>query len=232
MKIFKFLTKLKCILYVIGNTDKVPYMTIRELADELSLSTSTILRFCNKLGCEGYSDFKVQLKEEIIETSRIEPESDLQQLFQYFQGTNTRAFEEKIRQGADILRKAETLLFVGLGSSGTLARYGARYFSNLGKFSIGLEDPYYPITNAICKETVIIVLSVSGETKEIVKLINKFQTNHVRILSITNEANSTIAKLSDWNISYGFDQIRVNGGYNATSQVPVLFLMEVLARRK
>jgi hypothetical protein len=37
--------------------------------------------------------------------------------------------------------------------------------------------------------------------------------------------------MSDWNISYNMNMQRVNGGYNATSQVPVLFLIEVLARR-
>lgn len=34
--------------YVIKNKDKVMYMTIRELADEADVSTTTILRFCKK----------------------------------------------------------------------------------------------------------------------------------------------------------------------------------------
>jgi DNA-binding MurR/RpiR family transcriptional regulator len=40
--------------YVIKNRDKVMYMTIRELADAAGVSTTTILRFCRKLSCEGY----------------------------------------------------------------------------------------------------------------------------------------------------------------------------------
>ena len=34
--------------YIVSNIDKIQYMTIRELANELQVSTSTILRFCNK----------------------------------------------------------------------------------------------------------------------------------------------------------------------------------------
>lgn len=34
-------------------------MRIRELADEAHVSTTTILRFCKKLKCEGYSDLNI-----------------------------------------------------------------------------------------------------------------------------------------------------------------------------
>lgn len=36
--------------YVIKNPNKVKYMRIRELALEVHASTSTILRFCQKMG--------------------------------------------------------------------------------------------------------------------------------------------------------------------------------------
>ena len=37
-------------------------------------------------------------------------------------------------------------------------------------------------------------------------------------------SNTVIIAMSDWNISYNMKQIRVNGGFNATTQVPVLFI--------
>lgn len=44
-----------------------------------------------------------------------------------------------------ILKNVEQIVFVGIGSSGTLGRYGARYFSNIGKFSMCIEDPWQPV---------------------------------------------------------------------------------------
>ena len=44
--------------YIMKNNKKVIYMRIRELADEAHVSTTTILRFCKKLNCEGFSEFK------------------------------------------------------------------------------------------------------------------------------------------------------------------------------
>ncbi|WMJ87038.1 MurR/RpiR family transcriptional regulator [Anaerocolumna sp. MB42-C2] len=224
-------TEITIYKYIMDNSEKIPYMTIRELADVIHVSTSTILRFCNKINCEGYTEFKEKFIKHTEQISEIPPQENLSELLLYFKRTNTNSFEQKIKQGAEFIRKAETVIFLGMGSSGALARYGARYFSNLGKFSIGLEDTYYPILKDKPKDTVVIVLSVSGETKEVIDLIDQFRLNQCSILSITNQSHSSIAMLSDWNISYYVEMQRINGGFNATTQVPVLFLIEALGRR-
>lgn len=224
-------TEVQLYKFIVDNGDKIPYMTIRELASKMHISTSTILRFCNKMNYNGYNEFKEGLTKYLDQIQERPPQNDLSELLHYFHRTNTNSFEQKIEQGVEFIRKAERVIFVGQGSSGTLARYGARYFSNLGKFSIGLEDPYYPITKDMLINTVVIVLSVTGETKEVVELLNRFKISNCNILSVTNQMNSTIAKISDWNISYNMELLSVNGGYNATTQVPVLFLIETLARR-
>lgn len=55
-------TDIRIYKYTVSNFDKIQYMTIRELANETQVSASTILRFCNKNGFEGYSEFKDALK--------------------------------------------------------------------------------------------------------------------------------------------------------------------------
>ena len=66
--------------YIVSNIDKVQYMTIRELAKAIHISTSTILRFCNKNNFEGYSDFKEALKKEIVLQNTYPPMEELQEL--------------------------------------------------------------------------------------------------------------------------------------------------------
>jgi DNA-binding MurR/RpiR family transcriptional regulator len=223
-------TEIKIYKFIVDNGEKVPYMTIRELADAIQVSTSTILRFCNKLDCDGYKEFKENLKKYVYRIQEMKPQSDLEELLHYFKETNINSFEQKIEKGADFIRKAETVIFIGSGSSGALAKYAARYFSNLGKFSIGLEDTLYPITKNM-ETAVVIALSVSGETEGVINLINRFKISKCNILSITNQSNCTIAQISDWSVSYNMNIHNINGGYNATTQVPVLFLIEALARR-
>lgn len=223
-------TEIRIYKFIVDNGEKIPYMTIREFADAIQVSTSTILRFCNKLDCDGYKEFKERFKKYVHQIHKIPEKGDLAELLHYFKETNTDLFGQKIEEGAHFIRKAETVIFIGSGSSGALAKYAARYFSNLGKFSIGLEDTLYPITKDM-ESAVVIALSVSGETKGVIDLINQFKINKCNILSITNQSNCTISQISDWNISYNMDVHEVNGGYNATTQVPVLFLIEALAGR-
>ena len=55
--------------YIMTNSKKVIYMRIRELADEAHVSTTTIFRFCKKLNCEGFSEFKLKFKMYIEENN-------------------------------------------------------------------------------------------------------------------------------------------------------------------
>lgn len=41
--------------YVAAHPNTVPYMRIRELASEAHVSTTTVLHFCKKVGCDGYA---------------------------------------------------------------------------------------------------------------------------------------------------------------------------------
>ena len=118
-----------------------------------------------------------------------------------------------------------------MGSSGTLAKYGARYFSNMGHFAVGLEDALYPIESFCWKNTAVIACSESGETERLIEAVNQFRKKKCSVLSITNSPLSTLAKLSDWNFSYNLNTKRINGGYNGTTQVPVIFVIEALAKR-
>lgn len=224
-------TDIRIYKYIVSNIDKIQYMTIRELAKDIQVSTSTILRFCNKNNFDGYSDFKDALKKELTLQSTYPPMEDLQELADFFTKTNSSAFEEKLLFATDILRKADLIIFIGMGSSGTLAKYGARYFSNMGHFAVGLEDTLYPIESFHWKNTAVIAFSESGETKSLVEAISQFKKKKCCVLSITNSPLSTLAKLSDWNFSYNLNTKRINGGYNATTQIPVIFIIETLAKR-
>jgi DNA-binding MurR/RpiR family transcriptional regulator len=48
--------------YVTKHANEVVYMRIRELAEAVHVSPPTILRFCKKVGCDGFSEFKTKLK--------------------------------------------------------------------------------------------------------------------------------------------------------------------------
>jgi DNA-binding MurR/RpiR family transcriptional regulator len=91
--------------------------------------------------------------------------------------------------------------------------------------SIAYSDFYKKGLSNVC----VIALSVSGETKVIVNFLNQFIANKSAIISITNSANSTVAKLSDVNLSY-YMSTEQQGDADVTSQVPALYIIEYLAK--
>ncbi|MCI8741361.1 MAG: MurR/RpiR family transcriptional regulator [Lachnospiraceae bacterium] len=102
--------------YITANMDKVPYMTIRELARELHVSAATILRFCNKHDFQGYGQFKDALKMELEARAASRPREDLRELAAFFQGANSLAFEEKLEFAVEAVRRADLTIFVGAGA--------------------------------------------------------------------------------------------------------------------
>ena len=217
--------------YIMKNLKKVPYMTIRELADAVYVSTSTIMRFCKKLDCEGYSEFRVQFKMYLEENKEKQPIDDISEITNYFNSINNSEFERNIINVAELVRQSKQVIFVGVGTSGILGKYGARYFSNIGKFSYCIDDPFYPNFGEIYDDAVVIMLSVSGETEQTINLANHFLEHKCKLVSITNSANSTLAKMSDYNISYYMNNQKTKMEYNITTQIPVIFIMESIARR-
>jgi DNA-binding MurR/RpiR family transcriptional regulator len=215
--------------YICQNSDKVAYMRIRELADETHVSTASILRFCRKLNCEGFSEFKVKLKMHLEENKKITIKSPQHSVVEFFERTLTGDIEEKIRRAASLVNKADNVIFVGIGSSGILAEYGARYFSSLGKFSMYIKDPHFPIHSKLMFNSVTIALSVSGENNFTVTHLHQLKQEGSKIISITNNKFSTIAKISDLNIPYYVTEEFLEKA-NITTQVPVVYILESMAR--
>ncbi|HKS32555.1 MAG TPA: MurR/RpiR family transcriptional regulator [Enterobacteriaceae bacterium] len=217
--------------YVIKNRDKVMYMTIRELADAVGVSTTTVLRFCRKLNCEGYSEFRVRFKLYLEQEEPQPANFGAGEIISFFKSVNNDEFDALLDRTVDIILSSERIIFVGAGTSGALAKYGARFFSNIGKFSNHIDDPYFPVTSDMAKNALAIVLSVSGETEEILRFASQFNLHHCKVLSITGHEHSRLSKLADFNLSWHAPQTRITGGYDITTQIPVIYILETLGRK-
>ncbi|EKS1843287.1 MurR/RpiR family transcriptional regulator [Cronobacter muytjensii] len=217
--------------FVVKNRDKVMYMTIRELADAAGVSTTTVLRFCRKLNCEGYSEFRVRFKLYLEQNEPQQANFGASEIISFFRSVNNEEFDALLEKAVEIILESERIIFVGAGTSGALAKYGARFFSNVGKFSNHIDDPYFPVTNDMAKNALAIVLSVSGETEEILRFASQFSLHRCKVLSVTSHENSSLAKLADFNLSWHVPQTRIAGVYDITTQIPVIYILETLGRK-
>lgn len=82
--------------YVMKNSKKVVYMRIRELACEAHVSTTTVLRFCEKLGCEGFSEFKVKFKIYLKENEIKKVSDDTSEIVNFFKSIENNDMNKRI----------------------------------------------------------------------------------------------------------------------------------------
>ncbi|EFI84125.1 Uncharacterized HTH-type transcriptional regulator ybbH [Listeria grayi] len=221
--------------YVTSHLEKVVLMRIRDLAKATHCSTASILRFCKKFDCAGFSEFKIKLRiyleemEEIPKTHTVDESA----FMNFIQRSSESFYQERIDAAADLLADKDLVVFIGSGSSNIIAEYGALYFSSIFSMAFSIEDPEnHPVSffnKGLAEKTCVIALSVGGKTKSITNYLNHFIESNSSIISITNSANSTIARLSDINIPYYISTESI-GDSDITSQVPALYTVEYLAK--
>ena len=202
--------------YVAKNREKVVYMKIRELAAQAHVSTTTVLHMCKKFGCDGYTEFKVRLKQEMLRDKRDVADLDISALQDFLARLAAPATQAQIDGVVEALRGMGHILFIGVGNSSILARYGARYLCNVGYFATAIDDPFTPLsgvvnTQARFDNVAVVALSVSGETEQIITMTQALKERGCTIVSITNSASCTLARLSDYNLNYYMTDVRLNG---------------------
>lgn len=216
--------------YIIKNRDDVINMTIRELAGKAHVSTTTILRFCKKLDCDGFSEFKTKFKLSIEEEKLTNINNDINEVVNFLKYIEDIEKQNKLQEVFEKVRECENVIFIGSSTSGALARYGAKIFSSVGKFAIYIDDPYFPMSSQYYRNSIVFALSVSGENETIIEYISKFKSEGCPIVSITNREECTIAKISDYSLSYYVNEEKFANN-NITSQIPVVYILEKIARK-
>ncbi|KRL88167.1 helix-turn-helix domain, rpiR family protein [Lacticaseibacillus pantheris DSM 15945 = JCM 12539 = NBRC 106106] len=221
--------------YVNKHSRAVESMTIRELADHAHVSTTTILRFANKMGYDGYAELRFALKQHRRNQQQTESNDSYDitvPLADFFSKVNSTDFGKLIDQAMTLIDAAPMVLFFGIGTGASLSQYGARFWSNAGKLALPVPDPFQPFTGGtpFPKGTVVVVLSVSGETAEVIEFVSRVQPEGAKIIAVTNHDRSTLAKMSDLTISYYMPELK-HGSLNLTTQIPIVYLIEMIAHR-
>lgn len=215
---------------IINNKYQIANMTIKQLANQSHVSTGTVIKFCKKIGCEGYSEFKLKYKDWMCQNREVimtESGNELQTLIARI---NSPDFSKSVEKAYELLKNAESTIFIGIGTSGILGKYGARFFSNVGQFSLFIDDPWHPVLKNMNENTVIIALSESGETPETIALAEQMKQRGSKLITITNNSRSVLAKIADCNISYHVTELYAGGG-NITTQIPVIYILENIAKK-
>lgn len=212
--------------YVMENSDKVVYMRVRDIAENAHVANSSVMRFIHKLGFNSFPEFKAYLRN--IEDNDNDQPAD----FSFVNESNFPSdIKSRINMVADLIYQSDNIITIGLGDSSFLAEYAARKMAALGYNSEPVVDPFYPLKSKLnnTSNTTIICFSVSGKTTEMIEMLNTFINDEdVTLVAVTGNSSSSIATMSRYVLSYIEPEYRIQSYYDMSSQVPVMYIVELL----
>jgi DNA-binding MurR/RpiR family transcriptional regulator len=212
-------------------------MRIRDLAKITYCSTASIQRFCQKFDCAGWSEFKTRLKLYVANkhlNQEYPTDLDSGEIVRSIMETDTADGRKKIDEVAKMLLTRKQVLWIGEGTSKILAEFGAVNYSSFVNLSLliqnPIDNPIVDFDDNVGDELCLVVCSVSGENHIIIKYIDNFIKHKIPVVAITNNVTSTIAKMSQYTLTYFATQQMIESD-NVTTQTPAMFLIEKLIRR-
>jgi len=116
------------------------------------------------------------------------------------------------------------ILFCGVGKAGFVAMKLAATFSSVGisSFFVHPSEVFHGDLGCVQNGDIVITLSNSGETEEVVQLVQPFRDLGALTIAITASASSTLGRLTDHVISYGSVKEAGHNNLAPTSSVTVM----------
>lgn len=102
-----------------------------------------------------------------------------------------------------ILDSNGKLIISGMGKSGIIGKKIAATFASTGTPSFFLHpgEAYHGDLGMIESDDIVLLISNSGETDEVLKLIPYIQKNNIKSISMTGEPKSTLANNTDFHLN-------------------------------
>lgn len=141
--------------------------------------------------------------------NRLQKESILEIAHEVLQTEAEAIMHVKDSLNGDFIRAVEMILdctgkiiLTGMGKSGIIAKKIAATLSSTGTPSFFLDsgEAFHGDLGMISKDDIIIAISYSGETDEVLKIVPFIHENGNSLISITGNNKSALAKHSDINL--------------------------------
>lgn len=196
---------------VLEDIDFAVNASINELAARAGVSPPTVTRFCRRLGCQGYPDFKVQLakmpyvglrylKPDVLTQTPAEVAEDIVSTAQNALSQLHRQLDlEAIGKAADLLRGADFIH--AFGASGNSAMIASELHNRLFRLGCRIHasnDHNMNMMLAAAAEpgTVVFASSFSGRDPALARCLELLRQRAIPSIVVT-QSRSPVAALAD-----------------------------------
>jgi len=204
--------------FILQNYDKVAFMTASTLGDSTGVSESTVVRFANALGYDGYPKLQKGLQESIktklTTVQRFELSKDLEKESSYtkkvmnadmdnIRRTLDGVDEETMNQIVEEIHTARRVYILGMRSSSVLANYLGFYLNFILKdvvvVTAGALDVFDHLVN-ITKDDLLITISFPRYAKRTFEIVEFATTQGATIIGITDSPMAPLVPMVKYSL--------------------------------
>ncbi|RCW24923.1 RpiR family transcriptional regulator [Ciceribacter lividus] len=216
--------------------------SIIELAERAQVSPPTVTRFCRRLGCQSFADFKVNLaRTAYVGVRYLNPEAESTKPADVAADVITKAQNalylvhraldpDMLEKAADRLSRAEMLY--AFGSGGNSSMIAGEIQNRLFRLGVRVtvsndHSMQLMMTAAARSNDVVIGSSLSGRNSELVRCFNLARENGIATIALT-QSDSPVARAAE--IVIGIDLPEGENIFRPTStRFAYLAVVDVLA---
>ncbi|OIU69779.1 MurR/RpiR family transcriptional regulator [Rossellomorea aquimaris] len=215
------------LFYVEEHLDTAKNQSLTAMAESNSVSTTTIVRMCRKLGLEGFSEFKFVLKS--IDENVGPAENMLDRYSQDMGRTLSSLRVEELEKISGQIERAGRVMIVSVGLTKMVGEYFSKLLMQVNKPTSYVYESHIIdlLPNMVQPNDLIVFISSSGETKTIVGAAEKIRYKNADSLAITNSADSTLAKITRNSISADVQKVQF-AGYDLTPRSTMVVLIDLI----
>lgn len=199
---------------VMRNPDMILSQTASEIAKGCNASAASVIRFTKLLGFSGLEEFKISIATAIktSENQRIidpiiksdDSISDLIDKVEILINSTMTDLknlinEIDIKQAISQIKQAENIYMLGIGASSLTAYNLYHKFNRAGEKAFYNFDAHMNLEfiNYSTEKDVVIAISYSGKTREVILPCKKAKENGSKIIFITSNNSQVIKELAD-----------------------------------
>jgi len=234
--------------YVLANPAETAGSTIAELSKIIGISTASVVRFCEDIDFNSFTDFRfaVSVASEqrrvaretfSIDKDEIDPNDSMQEVVaktvfhevEAIQQTGSNLDLETLEKVVTLITKAKRIELFGLGSSALATQDLRQKLHRIGMFAFDSPDNHQAITSSALMEPgdVGIVFSHSGVTPESLEVLQIMKRSGAETVAVTNFPDSAIARQADYSLVTVAKETRYRSGA-MSSRIAQLALVDFL----
>ena len=198
--------------YILNHRDQMRRISIHELARECCVSSTTIVRFAQKLGFDGFADLKSLLKhEEPLEG--MHSQNILAALEKFYSKTVSNLMKLNYDNCSRLVHEANRIFAFasGYAQSNFVQELKRLFFyDNIFIYEIGGRDEFYSILKTANKDDLFIIVSLGGESHYVAEFSLQLQLKGIPLISVTKLHDNTLASRSTENLYVFSEQFQVN----------------------